>query len=111
MVTRDGVGHIMGHSEFETASRMRWPAGNLHPANRMSTVSRYHRPGSSGRGSAGESRWAPFSPPPETSVDVPSGATSHRRQNQCASGASDEATSFARGMPTTTSSSGSGAVS
>ena len=90
---------------------MRCPFGKTHEVKCISISSGKGRPFSIAFGSRAETRCAPFSPPPVTSVTVPSGATSFKRAYQSMSGTSAETRSSAFGMPRISTSSVSGGVS
>ncbi len=106
------MGQSIGHWAFDTASRMRWPFGNTQEVKCISISSGKGLPGSIAFGSRGRDSVARrCCPAPVTSVTVPSGATSFRRANQSASGASAETRSSAFGRPRISTSSSSGAVS
>src|SRR5438874_1664770 len=69
-----GDGQIIGQHAFDTDRRVRYPAANTHEVKCRSNAIDSSRPGSSGRGSAIDSRCAPFIPAPATRPTEPSGA-------------------------------------
>ncbi len=66
--------------------RSRLPAANRCAIESNSRSMSYTRPGSSGSGSARESRWHRLSWARVTISEVPSGATSHSRTETSATG-------------------------
>src|SRR5579875_1917232 len=86
-----GVGQIIGHIAFDSASRIRCPGPNTHDVTCSSSgivpgAAAGPRPGREPASRSGSGR--PARPPPVTSVTVPSGATSQSRANQCSGSAS-----------------------